>query len=441
MSGGAAGGKIPQMGPAEPFHPPGKPWLTAALLVLAALPARSAPSMNGDFERMMGWLSNEVVQGLSFNAGSMFDPPCELRKWHIQPDVSLGLGSIPLNKGKFPHIETPALADKGPEKLLPNSVQFPNLALHLRMGLPGRFDFTLRGANMTVPKGYKLAKGTLGNGQSNSIGFSLRRHFLGGNDWPLVTVSGNYNHVKGHFNFLSNWQRVELTPGFQVDSKNTGRLEWNVNSLGVNTIMSQSYGIWTPFIGAGWNYLYGSMKARLQADFATPLIAPAIGEASDHPEQHQARVIVGTQLDRSRFSLFVNGEMKAIGMQAGKAFIIQLGVVTPFRIGSGSLVAKGTKRLVPVSAQLARDPGSDDEFDLDAGERIYLRMAPAPKPAKKKKRRAPEPEDEGFPWRRSSSWGDAGDKGERLYAPDPWDYRPSKRIRLKGGEPELILIK
>lgn len=417
--------------------------------MLAAVPARANPSMSADFERMMGWLSNEVVQGLSFNAGSMFDPPNEVRRWALQPDISLGIGTVPLNKAKFPHIETPALAEKNPANLLPNTVRFPNLALHLRMGLPGRFDITLRGANMTVPKGYKLSPGTEGTGQSNSIGFSLRRHFLGGRDWPLVTVAGNYNHVKGHFNFVNNWQRLELTPGFQVDSKNTGRLEWNVNSFGVNTVVSQSHGMWTPFAGMGWNYLSGSMKARLQADFATPLIAPAIGEASDRPEQHQARLIAGTQLDLNRVSFFLNGEMKAIGIQAGKAYVLQLGMVCPFRLGSNSLVSRGTHRTEPYSTQLARDPGDDDEFDLDAGDRIYLRMAPAEvKQPKKARRRRARDEEEPAP-RRSSAWEaerdpwDAPEKRRRpLYEPSVWDYRqPRKKGRMKGEEPELIFIK
>ncbi|MBI4425205.1 MAG: hypothetical protein HY554_15850 [Elusimicrobia bacterium] len=332
----------------------------AAAAFLAVAPARANPSMSADFDRMMAWLSNEVVQGLAFNAGSTFDPPNELRPWHVQPDVSLGMGFVPLNKKRFPEVETPALRDKGPSNLLPSSVSFPNLALHLRVGLPRRWDLTVRGADMTVPKGYRISPETFGDGQSNSFGFGLRKHLFGGNR-PLLSVAGNYNYVQGHFNFRNAWQRLELTPGFQVDTQNVGRLEWSVNSIGANAVVSQTYGIWTPFMGAGWNYMSGSMKSRLQADFATPLIAPSIGEASDHPEQHQARVIVGTQLDRSRFSMFVNGEMKAVGASSGKTFIVQMGLVTPFRIGAGSLAARGS-----------RGPGG--------ASRSYVRAAPPPEP-------------------------------------------------------------
>jgi len=393
----------------------------ALAALLAAGPVYANPSMSADFERMMGWLSNEVVQGLSFNAGSTFDPPNELRSWHVQPDISLGVGSMPLNKAKFPFIETPALKEKKPEKLLPSSVTFPNLALHLRMGLPNRFDITFRGANMTVPKGYKLAPGTEGNGQSNSFGFGVRRHFFGRGENPMLSLSVNYNHVKGYFNFLNAWQRLELTPGFNVDSRNVGRLEWNVSSLGLNAVMSKTYGIWTPFAGLGFNRMAGSMKARLQADFATPLISPAIGEASDHPEENQARVIVGTQLDKSRFNFFINGEIKAIGIQSGKAFIVQMGIVAPFRIGSSAFASKGNQRL------LAKDSENKEPWELEEGERIFLHNAPKniELPKRKVKRRAePEPEP--------------------IYTPAKWDYRDAakaeKKKRKRADLQEMILI-
>ncbi|MBI5201453.1 MAG: hypothetical protein HY925_07705 [Elusimicrobia bacterium] len=391
----------------------------ALAAVLAAVPA-SAASMSADYERMAGWLSNEVVQGLSFNAGSTFDPPNEIRSWHVQPDISLGIGALPLNKGKFPVMETKQLADQHPEQVLPNSVTFPNLALHLRLGLPNRFDLTLRGANMTVPKGYKLAKGTTASGQSNSIGFGVRRHFFGQGGLPLLSVSGNFNHVKGLFNIQTAWQRLELTPGFYQDTRTLGRLEWNVNSFGLNAVMSQTTGIWTPFAGIGWNKMSGSMKTRLQQDFAGSLILPAIGEASDHPEEHQARLIVGTQLDRSRFSMFVNGELKVVGIQSGKAFILQIGFNAPFHIGSGSFASKGTKKTLYAKQDEDKAP-----WELDENERVYLHNAP--KSFELPKRRAKRRPDT-----------------DPIYKPAKWDYRDAvkseKRKRRKADLQEMIFI-
>lgn len=396
---------------------------------MLAAEARANPSMSADFERIAGWLSNEVVQGLAFNAGSMFDPPNELRDWRWQPDISLGLGSIPLNKKKFPAMEVPALTEKHPESVLPNSVTFPNLALHLRLGLPGRYDISLRGANMTVPKGYNLSPGTKASGQSNSIGVSLRRHFLGGRELPLLSVSLNYNHVKGYFNFLSGWERLEAAPGLFVDSRNTGRLEWNVNSYGLNAVLSRTYGMWTPFGGFGVSRLGGSMKTRLQADFATPLVAPAVGEASDRPEENSGRLIFGTQMDLDRVSFFFNGEMKAIGIQSGRAFIMQLGMVCPFRIGSSAFEAKGTHRL----QLLDKDALAKEPWELGEDERVYLLNAPGPKRAKRRRYAEPEPELE----------RDVAQ--DPIYKPAKWGTRdaPSserKRRRRKDDFPDMILI-
>ena len=402
----------------------------AALIAFWAClsPSRAAannPNMSDDFERMMRWLTGEVVQGLSFNAGSTFDPPNELKKWRMQPDVSLGLGMIPLDKTKFPVIVTPSLAERDPSAMLPDKVSIPNLALHVRLGLPGRFDFTVRAADMTVPNGYRLAPGTRAKGQSNSIGFGLRRHFGGGDeDIPRITVGANYNHVKGYFNFNTERQLLQLTSSLAGDSWQMGRLEWNVNSFGLNTVVSQTFGSFTPFFGAGGNYTTGSMKARLEMDCLSPIICtPVIGEASDHPEQVQARGIFGAQYDLTRVSLFLNGEVKALGENAGRTFIVQMGIVAPFRIGWGSIAAKGTHWLAP------DDKGVKDSFDVDESERARFRGPPAAAPKTK-----------GAPKKPSSQ---AGSEPEPLFIPGKWDQRdekPKRPSRRKiDAEPELIL--
>ncbi len=298
------------------------------------------PSLSDDYKAMMGWLSNEVVQGLAFNAGSTFDPPHELPAWKLQPDISVGLGSVPLDKAKFPKMSVPALAEKNPTEMLPNDVRFPNLTLHMRFGLPGRMDLSLRGAGMTVPKGHSLAPGTQGDGQSSTLGLGARKHFFGGDDDPLLSLGLNYNHVRGHFNFLNRIQYLQLLPGYTIDAVNTGRLEWNVNSFGGNAVVSQTFGAWTPFVGGGLNYMTGSVKARLQSDFATALISPAVGEASAKPEAIMTRFIFGVQMDHSRFGLFLNGEVKTSGASAGKTFIVSTGVAAPFRFGASRLSAR-----------------------------------------------------------------------------------------------------
>lgn len=301
---------------------------------LSLLPSSSwaNPSIASDFQSIMEWLTNETVQGLAFNAGSTFDPPDEIAPGRIQPDVSLGVGYLPLDKGKFPTIVVPALAKLDPARALPDHVTFPNLTLHMRMGLPNRWDFSWRGANMTVPQGYRLTPQTRSDGQSNSLGFGLRKHLWGGGR-PLVSIAGNFNYVFGRFNFYNDYKDLELTPGVFVDSRNRGQLAWSVASIGLNAIVSQNFGVWTPFFGIGYNRMSGSVRGHLESDFNTPLIHNPVAEASDRPEEHQGRVIFGAQLDRSRLSYFLNGELKAIGASAGKTFIVSMGIAAPFHIG------------------------------------------------------------------------------------------------------------
>ncbi|MBI3549560.1 MAG: hypothetical protein HY078_11020 [Elusimicrobia bacterium] len=346
----------------------------AAALSLAGAAAAQNPSMSDDYKHMMQWLTEGVSDGLAFNAGSTFDPPTELKPWHVQPDVSFGVGNFPLDKSNFPKVAVQQLADMHPEKLLPDSVMFPNLTLHARMGLENRWDLSVRGVNMTVPNGYKLTPGTTGEGQSNTLGFSVRKHFYGG-DLPLLSVSGNFNHVFGHFNFYNEFKNLELIPGSFVDSKNHGKMEWSVNSIGVNTVASQSYGVWTPFAGFGLNRMSGSVRGRMESVFNDALIIPVVGEASSTPEEFQGRFIFGTQMDRSRLSMFFNGEVKLLGKSAYRSFVMSVGVVAPFRIGWGATAGRDGDR--DRKDRLASRPTEREEY-LDAPRSAPGRKAYAP---------------------------------------------------------------
>ena len=307
--------------------------VAAAFFYAAAPAAAQVPSMSDDFKALTGWLSHEVAQGLAFNAGETFDPPREITDRRLAPDISVGGGVVPLNKGSFPAMRTDAIQSAHPENIFPSSVMFPNLALHLRAGLPGRFDFAIRGADMTTPPGYKISSKTTAKGQSNSIGFSLRRHLLGGED-PLVTLGAHYNHVYGKFAFNTKFG-VDSVTGFSADTDVNGDLSWNINSYGLTAVTSQAFGIWTPFAGLGYNYVTGSVNSRLEALSESPLILPIRGQSSDHPEQNQGRVILGLAANHSWINFFASGEIKAIGIGAGKSWIMQAGMSLPFVIGTG----------------------------------------------------------------------------------------------------------
>jgi hypothetical protein len=309
----------------------------AAFLLIAPASAFANPSMATDFQAMMDWLAHEMAQGIAFNAGSTFDPPHEVVDHRLSPDISFGAGHMPLDKSKFPTPQTQALADYHPESIFPATVLFPNLAAHLRGGLPGRFDFAIRAADMTTPPGYKISPTTKGVGQSNSIGFSVRKHLLGGEDLPLVTLGAHFNHVYGRF-LYSTHLNINNS-GFQEDADVNGGIIWNVNSFGLNAVTSYSFGRWRPFGGFGYNYVTGSVRANLKVNPTQTGafgITPFSGEASEHPEQNQGRVIFGFQHAGSWLHLFTNGEVKAIGIGAGKTWILQSGISLPFHIGVGS---------------------------------------------------------------------------------------------------------
>lgn len=333
--------------------------------------AQANPSMSDDFGRIINWLTKQTADGLGFNAGSSFDPPTEMRPWRLQPDVSLGVGLLPFDKKAFPRMQVASLAATHPEDSLPSQMKFPNLTLHMRMGLPGRTDMGVRFANMTTPDNYKLSPTTVGDGQSNTLGVSVRRHFMGG-DRPLVSVSAIYNHTFGFFNFRNEYKDVDVVPGvLRADSTNFGTMEWDVRSIGMNFVASQSFGKYIPFAGFGYNRVIGSVSGKLEAQWKTPLIATSLGRASNAPAPDNGRVILGFQRDGSFFKFFMNTEIKAIGPNSGNSFVVSTGLAAPFRMGASSaLVRQGRNRTEGFAA--VSDP------------------VPAAKPARKRSSALPE---------------------------------------------------
>ena len=335
----------------------------------------------------MEWLSKETANGLAFNAGSTFDPPNEIAPFLIQPDFSLGIGFVPFRKERFPDVQQ-SLKDVNVQNNFPSSILFPNLSAHVRMGLPDRWDVSVRFADMTIPKGYKLTPGTKGDGQSNTLGVSVRKHFLGGDD-PLLSVSLNLNHVFGHFNLQSSFKDLQYAPGFFADTDNKARLDWNVTSIGSNFVVSQNYDSWTPFAGLGLNAASGSVSASLASTSATPFFSPAYGSASSKPDTVNGRFIFGAQKDWERCGLFLNGEIKTIGSESFKTFIVSIGLARPFSFGVGSSEREAGPRR---ERRLAWPERSDstDRYDRSSGYREQLRDAPASIPVRSEPSR-PQP--------------------------------------------------
>ena len=258
------------------------PLAASLALALAAAPARANPSLSQDFGGMTQWLSDELAQGLAFNAGENFDPPTLVKGYYLQPDVSFGAGIVPLNKNQFP--ATPALAGIGysGSSFFPSSVMFPNFALHLRMGLPGDNDVYVRFADATTPPGYKISPTMSAEVQTNSYGAGLRHHFLGSDGWPNLVWGVHYNYVTGHVNLSGN-ENAQFTSSYGDSGALTGTIAWRLHSLGTDAIVYESFGGWTPYFGLGYNYASGSVTSNLLLTFPDPLVSPTYGSASDKP--------------------------------------------------------------------------------------------------------------------------------------------------------------
>ncbi|MDE2490555.1 MAG: hypothetical protein KGM24_06880 [Elusimicrobia bacterium] len=321
-----------------------RPPLAAALVLALALPASANSSISYDFNNMTYWLSHEMAQGLAFNAGSTFDPPKEIKGWYLQPDVSFGVGNMPLDKRDFPNLTVQALKDAGGESMFPSSVLFPNLAMHLRFGLPWRGDAYIRFADATTPPGYKISPTMTAQVQTNSIGAGIRQHFFGG-DYPLLTLGAHYNHVQGRTHLKGKFNENIQT--LNLSSDLVGDIDWSINSFGLTAVTSYTWGRWTPYAGLGYNYATGSVRARLDLEPNGFGAVPAIGEGSDRPEKSQGRELFGFSYDRPTWSAFLSGELKALGQLQYRSYIVQVGAALPFDIGGRTIFHKRRPPVAP----------------------------------------------------------------------------------------------
>ncbi|MDE2512036.1 MAG: hypothetical protein KGL74_13010 [Elusimicrobia bacterium] len=358
------------------------------LLTLAATSARANPSLSDDFGAMSQWLSHEMAQGLAFNAGETFDPPKEVQGYYLQPDISLGVGKIPFDKREFPALQTQALQDEGGSDLFPSSTLFPNLALHLRMGLPWRGDAYVRFADATTPPNYKISPTMTAKVQTNSFGFGIRQHFFGQDDWPTLTVGAHFNHVRGYTNLKGKF--TINSNGLTQDDGFTGNIRWNINSYALTAILSHSYGSWTPFAGMGYNYTTGSVSASLDLQ-ASSVNTRVFGAGSDRPEKSQGREIVGVSYDRPTWSFFANGELKALGQLQYRSYIVDAGFALPFDIGRGpKLIYRRLPNGATPKSLRPKRVMIDEDAPAPAEE-----PAPVPKPKTKSRRRARPESDPG----------------------------------------------
>ncbi len=341
--------------------------------------------MSEDFRNMTQWLSHEMAQGLAFSAGSTFDPPREVKGWALQPDLSLGIGRIPFNKTAFPHLTVPALEQQGGAKIFPSSVLFPNLALHLRMGLPWRGDAYLRLADATTPPGYKISPTMTAQVQTNSFGAGIRQHFdLWNEDLPKIALGAHFNHVQGRTRLKGNFN-VDVDNNFKADSQLNGEIDWSLNSFALTAVAHKSYDAWTPFLGFGYNYTTGSVRSKLELKSRTFLITDIVGESSEHPEQSQGRWIAGVQYARPKWSAFFNAELKALGQLQYRSWVAQLGVALPYEIGRGPKIIY--KKRVPgtyeeptsSSSQAAPTKAIRDEDKIDKAPQPKVRRPLDPK--------------------------------------------------------------
>lgn len=312
-----------------------KSWLLALSLVLVPGTSRAAnESLSGDFQAMMDWLSGQAVQPVAFNAGTTFDPPQELKPGELQLEPTFGMGILPLDITKFPTLKNQTLNDQHVGSFFPQRVPFPDMTAHVRYGLPGRWDLSFRLSNVTIPTIAMTAQ-TKVSGQVNNFGFQARKFFGGRGEDPSLSLSAHANWLVGHFNFGNTMKDVALGD-LTSNAANSGSMAWNLGSVGVNAVVSRSYGHWVPFVGVGYNLASGSLKATMRTDFDTYLAAPAMSAQSSRPRSQNIRVLFGTEVVRtSAANLFLSGEWQALGTGGGgETFNVHLGAILPLRFGA-----------------------------------------------------------------------------------------------------------
>jgi len=269
-------------------------------------------------------------------------------------------------------MQVPELQNGAGANLFPNSTLFPNLALHLRMGLPWRGDFYLRLADATIPAGYKISPTMTAQVQTNSVGAGIRQHLFGG-EYPVLTLGAHFNHVQGYTK-LSGTYGVS-SQGFTANDLFGGEIAWDVQSYGLSAVVSKSFDGWTPFAGIGYNYTTGSVNVNLDLQSGTFLIPNITGQGVTNAERNQGREMAGVSYDRPTWSFFADAELKALGALQYRSWIAQFGFALPFDIG----------RTASIISMRRGDSAAEPAPDADS-------EPAAEKPARRSRPAAPQPD-------------------------------------------------
>ncbi|MBI4249699.1 MAG: hypothetical protein HY611_09365 [Elusimicrobia bacterium] len=304
--------------------------LLAFSLLRTSLSCAQGVTLESEFARISKWFSEEAVSGLAFNSASVLAPPVELRPLQLMAAFNLGLGNVPLDTGQFPEFRLQTLREKDIKGGFQSSLPFPDLNAQMRVGLPSRFDAAVKLSFLSTPK-QKPSPDTEAKLHTAALGFEARRHFFGGR-FPLCSVTGSANYMAGALVFNSK-SSDEIQEGFDLDSVNSGELAWKIKSLGVNALLSDSFGAWMPFGGVGYSYSQATVRARITNEFQSELLFPTIGEHTAAVNAGQVRAVLGAGYQWGAWNLYVTGETVASGRWAGKNSAFHFGLAMPLNLG------------------------------------------------------------------------------------------------------------
>lgn len=313
--------------------------LSAAAAVLFLLAAGGtafavdSQQMSEDFNSIMNWLSSESAEGMAFHSAVTFDPPTELRQGGWGFDINGGLGTIPLHKNTFPTLHVKELQDTHPENNFNDTTLFPDTTMHLRYGLPDRWEAALRLSNMTVPR-TQISAATKADGQSNIEGVEIRKH-LGGGRAEHVIVYATFDHIHGHYRFFNGSTVTDPTLP-TLNLQNQGLLAWNVKTWGIGTTISQQYGAWVPYFGFGYLYSSGYIHTRLQSNCECDphVFTTVVGDGRYAiNDTKELRMELGTMLKGRTVDWYAASEILALGSKSGRAYALHVGVAIPIKAG------------------------------------------------------------------------------------------------------------
>jgi hypothetical protein len=222
--------------------------------------------INADSHLLAKWFGEQLAGVVAFNAASApVLPGHVLSLLGVEVGVVGGVSRSRLDVDAFRSLPLASLNNTpGTDINVPDDVLAPQVLVHMKVGLPGRFDAGFTYGGVSFSETQDDAKTDFKN---TVVGAELRRRLLGGGltgaALPDVNVSVAYTVATGRSSRGETLTNSPLGGGESLTAQTDWDTSWRTGGVTGRVTVGKPFLFITPFVGVGYTRLFGHADATV----------------------------------------------------------------------------------------------------------------------------------------------------------------------------------